>query len=62
MDITALTQAISTVGFPIAAFLLMFFFIKEEISKLTDAVNNNTKTTELLCEVIKSNFKKESEV
>ncbi|MBO7714463.1 MAG: hypothetical protein J6S85_12880 [Methanobrevibacter sp.] len=61
MDITMLVQAISTVGFPIASFLLMFFLVKEDISKLTDAVSNNTKSTELLCELIK-NINKESEV
>lgn len=60
MDITAITQIITSVGFPIAACLLMGWYIKtqtdhyredlatlnlqhkEEMDKITEALNNNT--------------------
>lgn len=49
MDISAITQVVSTVGFPIAMCCLMGYYIKytedrhrEEVSELTKAVNNNT--------------------
>lgn len=49
MDVTVLTQIVSTVGFPIAMCGLLAYYIKytedkhrEEIDKLTQAVNNNT--------------------
>lgn len=37
-----LTQAISTVGFPIVAFLLVFWKFDKTLGLLTEAVNNNT--------------------
>lgn len=49
MDITNVIQAISTVGFPIAMCLILMWYIKsnddnhkEEMDKITDALNNNT--------------------
>ena len=49
MDIQAITQVVSTVGFPIAMCCLVGYYIKytedrhrEEVSELTKAVNNNT--------------------
>ena len=49
MDITSILQAISTVGFPIAMCLILMWYIKsnddnhkEEMDKITDALNNNT--------------------
>ena len=49
MDITALTQIISTVGFPIAACIGLFWYMskqtenhKEETDKLKQAIDNNT--------------------
>ena len=49
MDITTVTQFISTLGFPIAVCLICFWYInkreeqhKEEISELAKAINNNT--------------------
>lgn len=50
-------QAISTVGFPIAAFLLLFWLVKEDLKQLTEAVNNNTKATDILCTLIKEGLK-----
>lgn len=49
MDVSALIQAISTVGFPIVMCLLFMYYIKyindqhkDEIDKLSQSVNNNT--------------------
>ena len=49
MDITTITQFISTLGFPIAVCLICFWYInkreeqhKDEISELAKAINNNT--------------------
>ena len=49
MDITSVTQFITTLGFPIAVCLICFWYInkreeqhKEEVSELAKAINNNT--------------------
>ena len=49
MDLPGVLQAISTVGFPIVVCLLCFWYIKQssdthkqEIDKLSEAVQNNT--------------------
>ena len=49
MDINAITQIIASLGFPIAACVAMFWqnnklneSHKEEVSKLNEAINNNT--------------------
>lgn len=49
MDVTAITQFVSTVGFPIAACIAMFWMVnkqndnhKQEIDKMSEALNNNT--------------------
>lgn len=49
MDVSAIIQAISTVGFPIVMCLLFMYYIKyindqhkDEIDKLSQSVNNNT--------------------
>lgn len=43
-----LIKAISTVGFPIVAFLLFFLKFDKSLSLLTVAVNNNTQAVQLL--------------
>lgn len=52
-----LTQVISAVGFPIVMCFALFYYIqsegkanREQISKLTDALNNNTAVTAKLLE------------
>lgn len=57
MDVSAITQIISSVGFPIAACLICFWYVnkltethKEEVNKLTDALNNNTLVMQKLCD------------
>lgn len=41
-------RAISTVGFPIVAFLLLFLKLNKSLDLLTSAVNKNTQTVQLL--------------
>lgn len=55
MDANIITSIISTVGFPIACCCFMGWFIykqqlthKEEMSKLQEAINNNTLTMQKL--------------
>lgn len=57
MDMTALTQIISNVGFPIACVIAMFYLWdkertthKEESEKWIEAINNNTVVMEKLLE------------
>lgn len=48
MDVSAIGQLIGSIGFPIVAFIMMFYLFKDNMSKLNDTVNNNTKAlTEL---------------
>lgn len=49
MDVTAITQIISTLGFPIAVCVYLLYHDgkreethKEEMVKMTEAINNNT--------------------
>lgn len=55
MDVTVITQLVSTVGFPIAMCSLMSYYIKytedkhrEEIDTMRDALNNNTMVLQKL--------------
>ena len=57
MDASAITQIVSSVGFPIGACLICFWYVnkltethKEEVNKLTDALNNNTLVMQKLCD------------
>lgn len=57
MDVNAIIQIISGVGFPISACLVCFWYVnkltethKEEVNKLTDALNNNTLVMQKLCD------------
>ena len=59
MDLNVLLQAITTVGFPIAMCLLLFWYIrkqseshKSEIDKLSEAVNNNTLIIQRLTDIL----------
>lgn len=59
MDLNVLLQAITTVGFPIAMCLLLFWYIREqseshksEIDKLSEAVNNNTLIIQRLTDIL----------
>lgn len=55
MDVNSIVSVISTVGFPIAVCLILFFYIykKQEktddtIAKLTETINNNTAVMQRL--------------
>lgn len=57
MDVTAIVQVISSLGFPIAVCLICFWYINkleerhtDEVQKLTDALNNNTLMMQKLCD------------
>lgn len=57
MDASSVIQIISNVGFPIAVCLICFWYVnkltethKEEVNKLTDALNNNTLVMQKLCD------------
>lgn len=61
MDISTISTIISTVGFPIAACIAMFWYNnkqsdihKQEIDKLSDALNNNTIALTKLTDAIGS--------
>lgn len=62
MDIEVLTSIISNVGFPIACVVAMFWQLnkerdahKEEMSQMTDALNNNTTAITKLCDKLGGN-------
>lgn len=48
MDQSILINFISNVGFPIVAFLLVFWKFDKSLALLTEAVNNNTQAVQLL--------------
>ena len=57
MDVTAIAQVVSSLGFPIAVCLICFWYInkleeshKNEVQKLTEALNNNTLMMQKLCD------------
>ena len=57
MDASAIIQIVSNVGFPIAVCLICFWYVnkltethKDEVNKLTDALNNNTLVMQKLCD------------
>lgn len=59
MDLTVITQAISSVGFPIVMCLLFSWYIKElnethkeETEKFTEALNANTLVLQKLCDTM----------
>lgn len=53
-----IVQAISTVGFPIVAFLLIFWKFDKSLGLLTEAVNNNTTAVQLLLQKEKEKINK----
>lgn len=60
MDVNAITQIISNIGFPVAVCLICFWYInkqseehKTEIDELTKALNNNTLVMQRLADSLK---------
>ena len=54
MDVATIGQLIGSVGFPIVAFVMMFYLFKDNMSKLNDTLNNNTKAITELNEYIQN--------
>lgn len=61
MDVGAISSMIGTLGFPIACVIAMFYMWnkeredhKEEMSKVTEALNNNTVALTRLESVLKN--------
>ena len=59
MDGQTIVQVISTVGFPIAMCLLLFWYVKQqsdahnqEMDKMSEAVNNNTLVLQKLVDAL----------
>lgn len=57
MDLTAVTNLISTIGFPIAISLVLMWYIMKlndnhsnEVKALTNALNNNTVILQRVCD------------
>lgn len=50
MDITVLSQAIGTIGFPITCCLLSFWFINKLMEKYTSVIERNTQALILISE------------
>lgn len=61
MDVQAITNIITTIGFPIAVCLICFWYInkiqeshKAEIDKLSESLNNNTLVMQKLLDKLES--------
>ena len=54
MDVGVISQLIGAVGFPIVAFVMMFYLFKDNMNKLNETLNNNTKAITELYEFMKS--------
>ena len=52
MDITEITQLISSVGFPIVACMAMFYMNNKTLTELKDTIQNNTTVIELILQKI----------
>ena len=55
MDVSTMSELISTIGFPIAVCLICFWYInkkdsenKEAVEKMTEAIQNNTMVVQRL--------------
>lgn len=64
MEANEIVNIISNVGFPIAVCLVMFYYMnkqnekhKQEIDKLSETLQNNTKVLTELCTLIKTLIK-----
>lgn len=58
MDIQAIGQLISTVGFPIAIVCYLLYYQKDTTDKLVGIISENTKAIELLQQEIHEHFGK----
>ena len=51
--VTTITSLITTVGFPIAAYLLLFHSLRQDIKDLASKLDSNTTATQNLVNEIK---------
>ena len=61
MDVNVITSLIGSLGFPIACCIALFWYMtkmakqhKEEMDKMSEAINNNTNVMNRLIEKIES--------
>lgn len=54
-------QAVSSLGFPIAVTIWLLWERKASMDKLTEAIANNTKVVEILCEKLDKSSEKDGE-
>lgn len=52
-------QAVSSLGFPIAVTIWLLWERKTSMDKLTEAIANNTKVVELLCDKLERSGKED---
>lgn len=59
MDVSSITQIVSTVGFPITMSVALLWYIKDltdkhkqETEQFTEALNNNTLILQKLCDTL----------
>ncbi len=58
---TEILSAISTIGFPIVAFYLMYRMINEQIRENTKAINNNTNLMTQLMTFLRAHTKEDDD-
>ena len=58
---TEIITAISTIGFPIVAFYLMYRMVNEQLQENTKAINNNTNLVNQLLTFLKIKMKEEDD-
>ena len=64
MDVSSIVQVIGSLGFPIAACIAVFWYLmkesenhKAEVTKLSEALQNNTLALTKLCDELKKGAK-----
>jgi hypothetical protein len=61
MDVQAISQLISTVGFPIAVVVWLFYYQKTVLDQFRDQMTENTKVMQSLVMEIHEHITKENE-
>ena len=59
MDFQAIIQAISTVGFPIVAFGLMYYMVNNSVKELKDTVSKSTSVMEKVLLILQGEQKED---
>ena len=64
MDVNIITQLIGSIGFPIVAFIMMYWLFKEYLEKLIDAItrlDTSISNQTVLMELLEKKLKEEKE-